>query len=150
MAFTPSMLSSRAKLANEVAWFKSRGLSLKHWSSHWYLEMRQECQTFKNVTSSPCDWLLLVLAIRAWGAPSINKQKNTNGKIDEWKSIWNKNYPTLFYLVDETMNICESYLTETYLKTSKASSCRCTWIVMCLHDNHESFSWFLEKTSIIW
>jgi hypothetical protein len=49
--------------------------------------MRQEYQTFKSVTSNSCDWLLLVLAMRAQGALT-NKQKNTNGKIDEWKGIW--------------------------------------------------------------
>jgi hypothetical protein len=43
-------------------------LSLKHGSSHWYLDMTQEYRTFKSVDSRPCDWLLLVLAMRAQGA----------------------------------------------------------------------------------
>ena len=48
--------------------------------SHRYLEMRQECRTFESVASGPCDWLLLVLAMRAQGA-SLTK---TDGKIGEW------------------------------------------------------------------
>ena len=51
-------------------------LSLKDQSSHQYLDMRQEYRTFKSVASRPCDWLLLVLAMRAWGA-SLRK---TDGK----------------------------------------------------------------------
>jgi hypothetical protein len=43
-------------------------LSFEHRSSHWYLDMRQEYTTFKIVASRPCDWLLLVLAMRARGA----------------------------------------------------------------------------------
>ena len=54
-------------------------LSLKHRPSHRYLGMRQECRTFKSVVSRPCDRLLLVLAMRARGAPLIK----TDGKIDE-------------------------------------------------------------------
>ena len=59
-------------------------LSLKHQPSHRYLDMRQECRTFKSVASHPRDWLLLVLVMRARGA-SITK---TDGKIDEWQGIW--------------------------------------------------------------
>ena len=54
-------------------------LSLKHLPSHQYLDMRQECRTSKSVASRFCDWLLLVLAMRAQGA-SLTK---TDGKIDE-------------------------------------------------------------------
>jgi hypothetical protein len=53
-------------------------LRLKHRPSHWYLDMRQEGRTFESVASYPCDWLLLVLAMRAQGASSTK----TNGKID--------------------------------------------------------------------
>ena len=60
--------------------YKWRFWNLKHQPSHWYLEMRQECRTFKSVTSSPCDWLLLVLALRMRGATWTK----TDGKIDEW------------------------------------------------------------------
>ena len=33
----------------------------------------EECRTFKSVASSPCNWLLLVLATRAQGAPFTKK-----------------------------------------------------------------------------
>ena len=49
-------------------------LSLKHRPSHRYLDMKQEGRTFKNVTSHPCHWLLLVLAMRAQGASLTKKQ----------------------------------------------------------------------------
>ena len=54
-------------------------LSFKHQPSHWYLDMRQECMTFKSVASCPCDWLLLVLPTRAREAPLTK----TDGKINE-------------------------------------------------------------------
>ena len=54
-------------------------LSLTHRPSHQYLDMRQECRTFKSVASGPCDWLLLVLAMRAQGASSTK----TDGKVYE-------------------------------------------------------------------
>jgi hypothetical protein len=41
--------------------------------------MRQEYRTLKSVASHPCDWLLLLLTMRAQGA-SLTK---TDGKIDE-------------------------------------------------------------------
>jgi hypothetical protein len=53
-------------------------------------------------------------------------------------------------LVDKTMNICESYLTKTYLKISRASSCRCIGIAECLRYNQGSFTRFLGKTLDIW
>ena len=53
--------------------------SLQHRPSHQYLDMRQECKTFKSVASRPCDWLFLILAMRAGGA-SLTK---AYGKIDE-------------------------------------------------------------------
>ena len=54
-------------------------LSLEHRLSHRILDMRQECRTSKSVALCSCDWLLLVLAIRARGAPLTK----TDGKIDE-------------------------------------------------------------------
>jgi hypothetical protein len=54
-------------------------LSLKHRPSHWYLDIKQECRTFKSVTSHPCNWLLFGLAMRTRGAPLTK----TNGKMDE-------------------------------------------------------------------
>jgi hypothetical protein len=54
-------------------------LSLKHRSSRRHLDMRQEFRSFKSVASYLCDWLLLVLAMRAQRA-SLTK---TDGKIDE-------------------------------------------------------------------
>jgi hypothetical protein len=41
--------------------------------------MRQENRTFESVAFYPCDWLLLVLAIRPLGAPIAK----TDGKIGE-------------------------------------------------------------------
>ena len=59
---------------------KVEGLSLNtNPPSHRYLDMSQECQTFKSVASRPCDWLLRVLAMRARGVPLTI----TDGKIDE-------------------------------------------------------------------
>jgi hypothetical protein len=43
-------------------------LNVKHQPSYQYLEMRQECRTFKSDASSPCNWLFLVLAMSAQGA----------------------------------------------------------------------------------
>ena len=56
------------------------------------LVMRQEYRTFKSVASRPCDWLLLVLAMRVRGA-SLTK---TDGKIDEYQGLWrwDTNYST--------------------------------------------------------
>ena len=55
-------------------------LSLKHPPSHRYVGMRQGCRTSKSVAFRSCDWLRLVLAMRARGAPLTK----TDGKIDEW------------------------------------------------------------------
>ena len=44
-----------------------------------HLDMRQEYRTFKSVASCPCEWLLLVLAMRARGG-ALTK---TDGKIGE-------------------------------------------------------------------
>jgi len=44
------------------------------------------------------------------------------------------------------MNMCESYLTKTYLKISGASSFRCFGIAGCLHYNQASFTRSLENT----
>ena len=79
-AFTPSTLCS-AKSSFQMMWhgLKKKVLSLKHWTSHRYLDMRHEHKTFKSVASCPCDSLLLVLAMRARGAPLTK----TDGKISE-------------------------------------------------------------------
>ena len=59
---------------------KAEVLSLNHRPSHRYLDMRRQYKTFESVTSEPCDWLLLVLAMRARGAPLTK----VDGKIGEW------------------------------------------------------------------
>jgi hypothetical protein len=61
-----------------------------------------------------------------------------------------KNYPTYHYLVDKTMNMCESYLTKTYLKVFGASSCRYIGIVGYLLYNQGNFNRFLENNLVIW
>ena len=53
--------------------------------------------------------------------------------------------PNIHCLVDKTMNMCESYLTKTYSKSSGASSCRCIGIAGCLPYDRGSFTRFLEK-----
>ena len=80
MAFTPSTPSSPER-GWQIMWhgLKVEVISLKHRPSHRYLDMRQECSTFKSVASCPYDWLLLVLAMRSRG-PSLTK---ADGKIDE-------------------------------------------------------------------
>jgi hypothetical protein len=50
------------------------------------------------------------------------------------------------WLVDKTMNMCESYLTKTYLKISGVSSSRCIGIAGRVHYNRGSFTWFLGNT----
>ena len=45
-------------------------------------------------------------------------------------------------LVDETMNMCENYLTKTYSKISGVGSCRCIGIAGGLSYNQESFTRF--------
>ena len=80
MAFTPSTLYS-----NELGWqmmwhgFNLEVLQLKPQPSHQCLDMRQECRTFKSVASYPCDWLLLIVVMRARGAPLTK----TDSKADE-------------------------------------------------------------------
>ena len=60
---------------------------------------------------------------------------------------WDKNYPTCHCLVDKaTTNTCESYLSTTYLKISRASCCRCIGTAGCLHYNRGSFTHFLGNT----
>jgi hypothetical protein len=54
--------------------------------------------------------------------------------------------PNIHCLVDKTMNMCKRYLTETYLKTSEASSCRCIGIAGCLRYNRGNFTLFLGNT----
>ena len=53
-------------------------------------------------------------------------------------------------LIDKTMNMCENYLTKTYLKTFWAGYSEYIGIVRCLHYNQESFTWFLGKSLVIW
>ena len=85
MVSTPSLLSSpkpswqlmRHGLLTEV-------LSFKHRSSNRYLEMSQECRTFRSIGSNPCDWLLLYIVMRA----QRTSLTNTDGKVDEWWGIW--------------------------------------------------------------
>jgi hypothetical protein len=76
---------SSAEPSWQMMWhgLKVEVLSLKYQPSHRYLNMRQEYRTFKNVTSRPCDWLLLVLTMRARGAPLTK----TDGKIGEEQSV---------------------------------------------------------------
>ena len=47
------------------------------------------------------------------------------------------------------MNMCGHYLTNTYLKTFRASLCRCIGIAGCLCYNQESFTRFLGKIWVI-
>ena len=80
MAFTPSTLSS-PEPSWQMMWhgLKVKVLSLKHRPYHRYLDMRQECRIFESVTSRPCDWLLLVSALRTQGTPLTK----IDGKIDQ-------------------------------------------------------------------
>jgi len=80
-AFTPSTLSG-PEPSWQMMWhgWKAEVFSLTFRPSHQYLDMRQECRSFKSVASHPCDWLLLVLGMRAQGAPLTK----VDGKIDEW------------------------------------------------------------------
>ena len=80
MDFTPSTLSS-PEPSWQMMWhgLKVKVLSLKHRPSHWYLDMRQECRIFESVTSRPCDWLLLVSALRTQETPLTK----IDGKIDQ-------------------------------------------------------------------
>ena len=121
-------------------------LSLKHRPSHRYLDMRQECRTFET---QGCDWLLLVLAMRARGA-SLTK---TDGKIDEYGSKafgMGQELSKIYCLVNKARNICESYLTKAYSTISKASSCRCIGIDGWLCYYRGSFTRFLGKTLVFW
>jgi hypothetical protein len=54
--------------------------------------------------------------------------------------------PNIHCLVDKSMNMCESYLSKTYLKIAGASSCRCIGIARCLRYNRGSFTRFLGNT----
>ena len=55
MAFTPLTLSS-PEPNWQMMWhgLKVEVLSLKHQPSHQYVDIRQECKTFKSVVSHPC------------------------------------------------------------------------------------------------
>ena len=78
MTSTQSLLSSP-----EPGWqrtwqgLKTEVVSLKHRPSHRYLEMGQECRTFKSVACGLCDWMLSDLAMRA----PLTK---IDGKVDDW------------------------------------------------------------------
>ena len=54
--------------------------------------------------------------------------------------------PNIHCLVVKTMNMCESYLTKTYLKISRASSGRCIGIAGHLPYNRGSFTRVLGNT----
>ena len=66
--------------------------------------------TSKSVASRSCDWLHLILAMRARGTPLTR----TNGKTDEYQGIWgwDKKLANIHWLVDTTMTMWESYLTK--------------------------------------
>ena len=66
---TIDIIQCRAQLAKDVACLKSGGSKLNYRPYHRYLDMRQECRTFKSVASRSCDCLFLVLAIGVRGAP---------------------------------------------------------------------------------
>ena len=76
------MMLSSLKPSWQRMWhgLQAEVLSLKHRASHRNMEMRQECRTFERVAFSLCDYLLLVLAMRARGALLLR----TDGEIDEW------------------------------------------------------------------
>ena len=61
-----SLTLSRPKPSWQMMWQNSNieVLILKHQPSHWYLDMTQECRTFKSVVSYPCGWFLLVLTLK--------------------------------------------------------------------------------------
>ena len=61
-------------LANDVAWFKSGGF--KPQAPTLPSVPRHECRSIKGVASRPCDEFLLVLAMRARGAPSTKTYGN--------------------------------------------------------------------------
>jgi hypothetical protein len=72
----------------------------------------------------------------------------TDGKIDEYVVRhlgMGQKLSNIHCLVDKTMNMCESYLTKTYLKISGASSCRCIGIAGYLRYNEGALPKFLEK-----
>ena len=80
-SFSKTQLSHPSTLFSpEPSWqrtwhgLKVEVLSLAHQFSQQYSKMRQERMTFKSVTSGPCNWLLLVLAMRTQGA-SFNKKQ---------------------------------------------------------------------------
>jgi hypothetical protein len=59
----------------------------------------------------------------------------------------------IHWLVDKTMNMCESYLTKTYLKISGASSCRCIGIAAITKGALPGFwkiLWVLAKVKWEW
>ena len=53
--------------------------------------------------------------------------------------------PNIHCLVGKTMNMCEIYVSKTYLKISRASSYRCIGIAGCIGYNLESFTRFKKK-----
>jgi hypothetical protein len=80
--------------------------------------MRQEYWTFKRVASNPCEWLLLVLAMRM----RVALLTKTDGQVGDGKA---------FGLASKSIHnvIAWYYLTKIYLKILRASSCGCTGIV---------------------
>jgi hypothetical protein len=114
-------------------------LSLKHRPSHQYLDMRQEYRTSKSIASRSCDWLLLVLAMRPLGASLTKTDGKIGVRVVRHLGMGQK-LSNIHCLVDKPMNMCESYLTKTYLIISGASSCRCIGIAGCLRSNRRSFT----------
>jgi hypothetical protein len=82
----------------------------------------------------------LVLAMRARGAPLTK----TDGKYIRHLGMGQK-LSNIHWLVDKTMTMCKSYLTKTYLKISRASSCRCIGIAGRVRYNRGSFTWVLRE-----
>ena len=71
--------------------------------------------------------------MRARGA-TLTKTNNKDGWVVRHLGMEQK-LSNIHCLVDKTMNMYKSYLTKSYLKISRASSCRCIGISGCLHYN---------------
>ena len=93
--------------------------------------------------SRSCDWLLFVIAMRAPGAP-LTKPMGSIKHLGMGQKLSN-----IHWLVDNTMIMCESYLTKTYWKISGASSCRCIGITGRVRYNQGSFTQVLGKSLVI-
>ena len=68
-------------LAEDMAWFKTRGLKLEAPTLPLVLrDKARKWRIFKSVAFGVCDWLVLDLAARMRGVPFTK----TNDKVDEW------------------------------------------------------------------